>query len=489
MIKIISIPKFDADVLIVGAGPAGASLAVHLRRQGVDVILIEAEKFPRDKVCGDFVGPVALNELEGLGIGNQFKGSNRIDRSAVFLDGRQLVEQSFPSIEGMADYGKVIPRLSLDNIIFSAAMSVGVRTIEQCRLINYTVYPTHIEAECNVNNNSHYIIAKLIIGADGSNSTIARILHGTRHPEKSKILAVRAYYRDTTGPSNRADLYFSEDSFPGYCWFFPTGPSTANIGVGMLQDTMPAGEKHLKEMMEDLIVSDASLHSRMANAKITGKVGSWPLSIYDPDLEYVADRVLLTGDAGGLINALNGEGIQYALLSGRWASITIQKALAADDLGKESLSDFCDRVNSSIGYDLALSRAIIQLLRNRNLNPLWIQVLRLIIERASVDRDYAETAGGVLAGVVPANKVIHPAFISKTVMQAGFHFGIQGMHTLLGGINAWQSFASDMLKLGLDVSGDAMHNKEAYRKWTINLVKDLSRLAKFTLTDLKFLSK
>jgi menaquinone-9 beta-reductase len=489
MIKIISPPHYDTDILIVGAGPAGASLGVHLRRLGYSVTLIDTEKFPRDKVCGDFVGPVALKELEGLGIGDQFESANKIDCSAVFLDGKQLIEQGFPAVPGLPAFGKVIPRVELDEKIFTAARKAGVRTIEQCRFRHYSVYPTHVFAECKLDNNTHYICAKIIVGADGSNSTVARIMNGKKHPDESRILAVRAYYTNTTGPANRADLYFTENSFPGYYWLFPTGPHTANVGVGMVMETMPPGEKHLKEMLEELIASDTSLLSRMADAEIIGKIGGWPLSTYDPDLEYVADRVMLIGDAGGLINALNGEGIQYALLSGRWASETIHIAMQADDPGKQSLSDFRDRVNEAIGYDLALSRTIIQFIRNRKLNPLWLHLLKVIMQRASIDQTYADIAGGILAGVVPASKVIHPAFIAKTALQAGIHFSLLGLHTLMGGPESWQSFTSDAIRSGLHLSEDLVQNTADYLKWTGKLGKDMSRLAQYTIADMASLLK
>lgn len=489
MVKIISTPRYNTDVLIVGAGPAGASLGIHLRKLGISVTLIDAEKFPRDKICGDFVGPVALKELEQLGIANQFENANVINRSAVFLEGKQLIEQEFPSVPGVPAFGKVIPRLELDEKIINAAKKSGVQTLEQCRLQNYTVYPTHVEAECNFNSSTHNIIAKLIVGADGSKSTVAKILNGKNHPSESKIIAVRAYFNNISGPPNRADLYFKEESFPGYYWLFPTGQNTANVGVGMVMETIPKSKNKLKEMLEDLIISDNALHKRMQKAEITGKIEAWPLSTFDPDIEYVADRVLLIGDAGGLVNSLNGEGIQYALLSGRWASETIDIAIQANDFGKQVLSHFKHLLVNEIGYDLALSRIIIQFIRNRNLNPLWIQLFKVIVERATIDPSYAEIAGGILAGVIPANKVIHPVFLTKTIFQSGIHFGMQGVNTLLGGPKAWKDFTSNTLKFSLNLAEDIKNNPFDYLKWTSNLGKDLTQLGKYAIHDLITKSK
>lgn len=484
MVKIVSTPSYNTDVLVVGAGPAGASLGIHLRRSGYSVTLIDSEKFPRDKVCGDFVGPLALKELERLGIADQFKNSNVIDRSAVFLEGKQLIEQEFPSAPDMPGTGKVIPRIELDEKLFKEAKRSGVQTLEQCRLQHYTVYPTHVEAACILNKTTYNIITKLIVGADGSNSTVARILNGKNHPPESKILAVRAYFNKISGPANRADLYFKETSFPGYCWLFPTGENTANVGVGMVMETIPKSDKKLKEMLEELILSDEAIHKRMQRAEIAGKIAAWPLSTFDPNMKYVADRVLLIGDAGGLVNSLNGEGIQYALLSGRWASETIDTAIQANDFGKQVLSHFQDLIVDKIGYDLALSRIIIQFIRNRNLNPFWIQLFKVIVERSLIDKSYAEIAGGMLAGVVPANKVIHPAFLTKTILQSGVHFGMQGIHTLMGGPKAWKELTSNTVKFSLDFTKDISNNPQDYLKWTNNLGKDLTRLGKYTLHDL-----
>ena len=489
MVRIINIKQTDTDILIAGAGPAGASLAVNLCRMGYHVTLIDSKTFPRDKICGDFIGPVALQELEALGIDLPSQDGCRIDGAAVFLDGRQLIEQPLPSADGLPAFGKVIPRLVLDEKIFRAAVSAGASILENCRLVDFTIGPSHAEAVCSHDGRRMKITAKMIVGADGGNSTVARLFHGFRHPPESRILAVRAYYKGVGGPSNRADLFFSSKSFPGYCWLFPSGEGMANVGVGMIMKTLPKGEHHLRDMLTELIDTDPSLHDRMKEASLAGNIEAWPLPVFNPALRCAGDRLLLTGDAGGLVNALNGEGIQYALLSGRWASGTIKHALESNDFGKAVLGGFRKRVDREIGYDLALSGTIIGLIRNRSLNPLWLDMLKVIIQRASIDPAYASTAGGILAGVVPASRVIKPGFIAKTVLQAGIHFGFKGMRLTLGGPRRWRAATGDALRMGSSLAGDVAGDPENYLKWVAGTGADLTRLAGYTVNEMIYATK
>jgi menaquinone-9 beta-reductase len=484
MVRIINTQQTDTDILIAGAGPAGASLAVNLCRMGYHVTMIDAKTFPRDKICGDFAGPVALQELEALGIDLPAGEGCRIDGAAVFLDGRQLIEQRLPPVNGLPAFGKVIPRLVLDEKIFRAAVAAGAGVVENCRLLDFTIGPSHAEAVCSHDGRRRNITAKMIVGADGSNSTVARLFHGFRHPPGSRILAARAYYRGVGGPVNRADLFFSSKSFPGYYWLFPAGEGMANVGVGMIMKTLPKGEHHLRDMLTELIDADPSLHDRMKDASLAGNIEVWPLPIFNPALRCAGDRLLLTGDAGGLVNALNGEGIQYALLSGRWASDTIKQAIDSNDFSKIVLEGFSRRVDREIGYDLALSGTIIGLIRNRSLNPLWLDMLRVIVQRASIDPAYAGTAGGILAGAVPASRVINPGFIAKTALQAGIHFGFKGMRLTLGGPRRWRAAAGNALRKTSSLAGEVAGDPENYMKWAAGSVKEIARLARYTVNDM-----
>src|SRR5262245_52380417 len=116
--------SIDADVAIVGAGPAGSSAASRFARAGFRVLLIDQGRFPRDKVCGDFVGPAALAELDQLGLTSHptVRDSNRIRSGALYINGCKAVGRPFPRAEHLREYGLCIPRAVLDDVIVQAAV-------------------------------------------------------------------------------------------------------------------------------------------------------------------------------------------------------------------------------------------------------------------------------------------------------------------------------------------------------------------------------
>ncbi|MBC7874801.1 MAG: geranylgeranyl reductase family protein [Ferruginibacter sp.] len=463
------IPSLDADVLIAGAGPAGASAATYLSRAGKRTLLLDFQEFPRDKVCGDFVGSIAIQELDRLGIQRFFydayNSSNLITEAALYLDGRELANHHISRVSGLPSFGRVVPRLTLDWWILENARRNGAQVYEQCRVTNFEIFKTHVEVVCKYKNAEKRFNVRALIGADGSSSTTARILTGSKHASKNKMLAVRAYFDRTEGPGSRADVYYSSGSFPGYYWFFPTGKTTANVGIGMVLETFPENQMHLNDLLKDIIEKDPAFRRRIGNGVIQGKITGWPLSTFDPNMQIVADRVLLTGDAAGLINSLNGEGIQTALSSGRWAAEVLIDCLQKDALTRHDLDAYRLKVEREIGSDMMLSQVVIEFIRNRTMSPVWLHLMDVISSRARANPKYASVAGGVISGIVPSKDVLSPQFMAETLMQIGISSGIYSMETILGGPKAWQKSAQSMTQLGLNLVHHGLQKPGEYLKW------------------------
>lgn len=424
----------DHDVAVVGAGPAGAATAAYLARAGLDVVLIDQKRFPRDKVCGDFVGPVALRELRRLDVTARpdYGRSNKVREAALYLDGRQLIVRDIPHVTGLPPYGRVVPRVRLDAWILQAARDAGARVLEEHRLeriedegSTMCLALRGVGASASTAAGTWRILrARAVVGADGSNSQAARILRGANLDKHGRIIAVRAYYEDVGGPPERADLYFSGSSFPGYYWLFPTGRGRANVGVGMVLATVPPTREHLRTLLLRLVGRDVALRERLAQATPEDRVVGWPLTTFNHRLPIVADRMLLVGDAAGLINPLNGEGIQYALLSARWAADVLVAALGRDDISRRALEPYAREVNAQLRYDMALSQMIVGLIRNRTLNAVWLRMLRILVTRAKSDPEFAEIAGGILAGLLPASDAVSRRMVLGTLEQAALSLGI-----------------------------------------------------------------
>ena len=180
MIRIRLQGSNDADVAIVGAGPGGAAAACHLARAGFRVVLLDQRRFPRDKVCGDFVGPAAIAEIEHLGLLSHpvLRDANPIRRAALYLDGAKLIAQSVPQFPGLRDHGLCLPRVALDQVVLSQAVTSGARLLEEARVTGYRVEPGRVAVTYQNGSGQHQIKARLLIGADGSSSLISRLLRG-----------------------------------------------------------------------------------------------------------------------------------------------------------------------------------------------------------------------------------------------------------------------------------------------------------------------
>jgi len=458
----------DCDVVVAGAGPAGAAAAIILAQAGLHTVVVDQKAFPRDKVCGDFLSPLALQQLRTLGVDRKraIARSNCIHDAAVFLDGTHLLTQPIPTPDGLP-VSRVIPRKTLDHVLVNQARSVGADIRLTCRLISFEVEPDHVRVSIRRDHTDQQITARVLIGADGSTSAVARLMRGSGPADDDRIIAVRAYFEGVAGPSDRADLYFGSGSFPGYCWLFPVGGGAANVGLGALRNTLPAGGEHLRTQLESMIATDAALGRRLGSARRSANIVGWPLTTYNSEDPLVGNRTLLVGDAAGLINPLNGEGIQYALLSGIWAGETVL-GCAAQDFSQTALQPYARRVAEELGRDFALTRVLVQLIRNQSLNPIWLKALRVIVGRAAADAEYAQVAGGVLAGIVPAREVINLDIVRKTIEQGAVRAGRQvatapltANGLLRAGINATE--------FGIDLASTMLHDQAGSERWVLEL--------------------
>ena len=293
------------DLAVVGAGPAGsaAALAALRARPGARVLLLDRADFPRDKSCGDGIAPHALDELARLGAAH------------VLADRVPVRRLSVRSPRGL-DVGTrlqrpdhVVPRTLFDARLVEAAVARGAV------LRRATVRGVDVRADRVVLSGSAGVLAEAaaVVGADGATGVVRRQLGVPRQPAAATAVAVRGY-APSTGREPEQVIVLDGRDWPAYAWSFDTGDGTRNVGFGMLLPRLQASERGGR----------AELHGRMA--ELLGEVAAerlvshhLPLSSWRP--RQPAGRVLLAGDAMSLINPMTGEGIFYALLSGRLAGV------------------------------------------------------------------------------------------------------------------------------------------------------------------------
>ncbi|MGY1618653.1 NAD(P)/FAD-dependent oxidoreductase [Geodermatophilus sp. SYSU D00691] len=289
------------DVVVVGAGPAGTAAALAAVRAGATVLLLDRADFPRDKVCGDAVAPEAFDVLASLGVDVRAltAGFPPVPRLALRSPGGAVVERA------TARPAHVVPREVLDTRLLAAAVDAGARfRRHQVRRVDGVVLDGCIEAG-------------VLIGADGAESVVRRSLGIPTHAPAHLAVAIRGY-APTTDDGALA-LVTTGQRWPAYAWSFPIGDGRANVGYGELV----AGGATRAALVEGL--------HRLLPGVEPGPLRAHRLPLSTGRPRQPDGRVLLVGDAAGLVNPLTGEGIFYAVLSGALAG---QAAVHGADAGR-----------------------------------------------------------------------------------------------------------------------------------------------------------
>ena len=322
-----------ADVLVVGAGPAGSAAAAWAARAGLDVTLVDAETFPRDKPCGDGLTPRAIAELDALGASQWIttRARNAGLRAAGF---GQTLYLPWPG-GSLPNYGSAAPRLQLDDAIRKVALEAGVIPVEGLRATDVdrdehgrVVAVVFTDAEKNTTR----IRCNRLIVADGVRSQLGRVLGREWHRSTAYGVAARAYISsgrsDDPWISSHLELRGTQNELlSGYGWIFPLGDGDVNIGVGTLAtDKHPADvnlrqlTKHYSDQQREEWELDGELRATWSAMLPMGGAVS---GVAGPNW-------MLVGDAAGCVNPLNGEGIDYGLETGHLAAQLLADTLTTD---------------------------------------------------------------------------------------------------------------------------------------------------------------
>lgn len=318
------------DVLVVGAGPAGAVAATVLARAGVQVRLVDRATFPRDKLCGDTVNPGTLSELRRLNLARPVEDLGlRVDGMRVTGPGGVTIEGRYP--EGL--YGRAIVRRDLDWALIEQAIEAGVafesavpvrRPIIGRSLADAGATPTVAGVAAGVNGHERDMKARVTIAADGRRSTLAFALGLARHPSAPRRWAIGAYYAEADGLTSLGEMHVRRGRYIGVA---PVPGGLANVCLVRPSHPADAALRDPAALLARELARDPWLRDRFARARLVG-----PPAVLGPLAVDVVDEqiagLLLAGDAAGFIDPMTGDGLRFAVRGGALAAAAALDALA-----------------------------------------------------------------------------------------------------------------------------------------------------------------
>jgi geranylgeranyl reductase family protein len=325
----------SADVIIVGAGPGGATTATYLARAGLDVLLLEKTNFPREKVCGDGLTPRAVKQLINLGIDTSESAGWLHNKGLRIVGGGHRLEIPWPDLAAFPEYGLVRPRADFDELLARTAAAAGARLHEDTPVTgpiidDRTGRVIGVVARAKGEPPREFR-APVVIAADGNSSRLALSVGREKRDDRPMGVAVRTYYKSPRDKDewleSWLELWDGTDLLPGYGWIFGMGDGTCNVGLGILNtsdafqkvDYKSLLAKWLDQTPEEWGFRDVNRTQEVRGAALPMGFNRQP---------HYERGLLLVGDAGGMVNPFNGEGISYAMESGALAAEIVAQAHA-----------------------------------------------------------------------------------------------------------------------------------------------------------------
>lgn len=400
------------DVIIIGAGPAGSTAAWHLSGKGLNVAVLDKQKFPRDKICGDALsGNTAfeLKKLEELGLDLSFFEENEkvfpVKGLTFFSPKGHKLDLVLPDGKNepqkrCSASGYVSKRIDFDDFLLSPLrQSENITIIENCEVKHIDFQKGKVDVICK----DKIFSTNLVVGADGANSILAKKLWRKNIDRKHYSAGIRQYFKNVhfEGNGKLIELHFLSETLPGYFWIFPLPDNQANVGIGILSSVIEKKPIRLKELFREIMDHHPSISPRFENAEALESPKGFGLPLGSRRSPLCGDRFLLVGDAASLIDPFTGEGIGYAMTSGRLAADYILSNWGHNEFVDNKKFD--KLVWSKIGSEMHAAHRIQKLLRFP-----WL--FDWVVQRANGNQEVLEILTQMVWNPVERKKLSNPFF-------------------------------------------------------------------------------
>ncbi|MEV4242855.1 geranylgeranyl reductase family protein [Streptosporangium canum] len=367
-----NVAEADADVIVVGAGPAGSTTAFHLAQAGLDVLLLEKTTFPREKVCGDGLTPRAVKQLIAMGIDIDAPGWVR-NKGLRVVGGGLRFELDWPELSSYPDFGLVRTRQDFDEILADNAVRGGVRLLQGVNvtapiLDDRSGHIVGVVAKKDGEEVSYR--SRLVVAADGNSTRISLAMGLHKREDRPMGVAVRTYFEsprhDDDYLETWLELWDGDTLLPGYGWIFGVGDGTSNVGLGLLNTSESFKGMDYRDLLRRWVKNMPPEWGYVEENMTTPIRGAALPMAFNRQPHYTRGLVLV-GDAGGMINPFNGEGIAYAMETGQIAAETIVQALARTTPAQRErvLRAYPQTLKDAYGGYFTLGRGFVELIGHR----------------------------------------------------------------------------------------------------------------------------
>lgn len=389
---------------MVGGGPAGAVMGWALATRGVRVLILDRARFPREKVCGDFVEPRGLRLFDTMGCLGALEASGRLAITHVnlFLDGKSAYREHIPFYAGRTDlpqHGYIIPREDLDHRILGAAVSAGATLREGCQVTAVERAGHRMIVRCKDGNGEQSFTSPIVVGADGTHSIVARFAGLLVDDPRTMAVSQRAYVEGVHTTQGEAAFVFDRDLFPGYGWMFPMLDGRANVGVGILAETRDRYRISVPALFQRFLEKLKRLHPGCGAMRLASKpIGGIVKTYGGGGPNHFAGGILI-GDAGCFVDPMTGEGITPAAESALLGAAVIADALDQGRTDAAFLSAYERSFRAYFDPAMCYLDFVACMMRNRHFCEFWLRVVARGCELAMRDSAFAGAGGAAFGGL------------------------------------------------------------------------------------------
>ena len=403
--------KSTYEAVVVGAGPAGCSAAFHLKKKGIDVLLVDKSLFPRNKICGDGIPNKCFPLLAELGIKEQviLERGYSIRKMNIHTPGGDVITFGSPD-DNSSSKSICLARKEFDFLLLTQVkkflnnIALGMKLIQ----INKVQGNTHTLLLENVETGfQREIRTRMIVGADGVHSVVSRQNKMVTPRESDRFIGLRVYC-DSDYFAPEIHIIYDKLTLPGYVWLFPISRNKANIGMVVGNNSKRRTGLNPVSIFKEIVTNHPVFNGLRKKDGLFDSIRGYPLNLGSAKGPRVKDGVILAGDAASFINPLTGGGIHNAMLSGKQAALVSANCLRKNDVSEKALNIYEKRWRKRLSPSFFYSSLMKKCLQKEKTASWWLC-------SCAKNRIYANIFLSVYGNPLPRFAPFNPSVWSKVL--------------------------------------------------------------------------